>query len=187
MPSENYIVRRLNTNTIQILHNIRPKKFVPNQPLGNNFREERLQQDEVIAIPQDNLYTITWETIFGEQLATRDNEPIPTSMPNGEGQITSDSISTYARKNEFDYIFTTGSPNDVNHVPKSQNERMTTQTTEVKPLKLQRLNTLIGRIRRFTTKIEKNDTNFLDDNSSNINDAQESSKSGMIISCPKSK
>ena len=106
------------------MHRIRLKKFVSNQPLEDNFREERLQQDEEIAIPQDDLYTITWETTFGEQLATRDNEPIPTSMPNGEGQITSDSISTYARENEFEYMFTTGSPNDVNHVPQSQNERM---------------------------------------------------------------
>ena len=74
------------------MHRIRPKKFVPNQPLEDNFREERLQQDEDIVIPQDNLYTITWETNSVEQLATRGNEQLPTSMPNGERQITSDTI-----------------------------------------------------------------------------------------------
>ena len=57
--NENYIVRRINTNKTQILHRIRPKKFVPNQPLEENFREQRLQPDEEIIILQDDLYTIT--------------------------------------------------------------------------------------------------------------------------------
>ena len=42
LPNENYIVRRLNTNETEILHRIRRKKFVPNQLLRDNFREERL-------------------------------------------------------------------------------------------------------------------------------------------------
>ena len=57
--NKNYIVRRINTNKTQILHRIRPKKFVPNQPLEENFREQRLQPDEEIVILQDDLYTIT--------------------------------------------------------------------------------------------------------------------------------
>ena len=59
LPNENYIVRRLNTNKTQILLRIRLKKFVPNQSLQDIFREERLQQDEEIVIPQDDLHTIT--------------------------------------------------------------------------------------------------------------------------------
>ena len=70
------------------------------------------------------MYTITWETNFGEQLATRGNEPIPTGMPNGEKPITSDTSSTDARENEVDYMITTDSPNDVNDVEQSQHERM---------------------------------------------------------------
>ena len=58
LPNENYIVRRLNTNKTQILHRIRPKKFVPNQPLQDSFLDERLQPDEEIVIPQDDLYYI---------------------------------------------------------------------------------------------------------------------------------
>ena len=58
LPNENYIVRRLNTNKTQILHRIRPKKFVPNQPLQDSFLDERLQSDEEIVIPQDDLYYI---------------------------------------------------------------------------------------------------------------------------------
>ena len=64
LPNENYFVRRINTNKTQILHRIRLKKFVPNQPLEDNFREQQLQPDEVIVIPQDDLYVITWETDF---------------------------------------------------------------------------------------------------------------------------
>ena len=59
LPNENYIVRRINTNKTQILHRICLKKFVPNQPLEDNFREQRLQPDEEIVIPQDDLYIIT--------------------------------------------------------------------------------------------------------------------------------
>ena len=59
--NENYIVRRININKTQILHRIRLKKFVPNHPLEDNFREQQFQPDEEIVIPQDDLYTITWK------------------------------------------------------------------------------------------------------------------------------
>ena len=93
LPNENYIVRRLNTNKTQILHRIRLKKFVPNQLLEDNFPEQRLQPDEEIVIPQDELYIITWETDFGEQLVTRGNEPIPTSLTNGEQPNTAENTN----------------------------------------------------------------------------------------------
>ena len=105
LPNENYIVRRINTNKTQILHRIRLKRFIPNQPLEDNFREQRLQQDEEIVIPQDDLYVITWETDFGEQLVTRGNEPIPTSLPNGERPSTAENTND-ANENEADYIIT---------------------------------------------------------------------------------
>ena len=59
LPNNNYIVRRLNTNKTQILHRIRLKKFVPNAPLEDKYKEEKLQPDESIIIPQDGLYTIS--------------------------------------------------------------------------------------------------------------------------------
>ena len=54
LPNENYVVRRINTDKTQILHRIHLKKFVPNQPLEDNFREQQLQPDEEIVIPQDD-------------------------------------------------------------------------------------------------------------------------------------
>ena len=106
LPNENYIVRRINTNKTQILHRIRLKKFVPNQPLEDNFREQQLQLDEEIVIPQDDLYVITWETDFGEQLVTRGNETIPTSMPNGERPNAAETNTNDVTENEADYITT---------------------------------------------------------------------------------
>ena len=62
LPNENQIVPRLNTNKTQILHRIRLKNVVPNQLLEDGYREERLQSDEEIIIPQDDIYIIPWET-----------------------------------------------------------------------------------------------------------------------------
>ena len=110
LPNENYIMRRFDTNKTQILHRIRLKKFVPNNPLEapiiRKFREQRLEPDEEIVIPQDDLYTITWETNFGEELVTRGSEPIPSSLPNGERRSAAETNSSDANENEEDYIIT---------------------------------------------------------------------------------
>ena len=124
LPNENYIVRKLNTNKTQVLHRIRLEKFDPNKHFEDNFREERLQPDEEITFPQDDLYTISWETNFGDQLATRGNEPIPTSLPNSEQPVTAETNSSDAHEKEAEYIITTDSPNDVNDAAQSQNGRM---------------------------------------------------------------
>ena len=68
LPNDNYIVRRLNTNKTQILHRIRLKKFVPNTPLEDKYSKEKLQPDDEIVIPQDDLYTISWEADFDYQV-----------------------------------------------------------------------------------------------------------------------
>ena len=128
LPNENYIVRRINTNKTQILHRIRLKSFIPNQPLEDNFREQRLQPDEEIVIPQDDLYVITWETDFGEQLVTRGNEPIPTSLPNGERPSTAENTND-ANENEADYIITREELNNDNAAP-SRNKRLDDDVTE---------------------------------------------------------
>ena len=64
LSNDNYIVRRLNTNKTQILHRIRLKKFVQNAPLEDKYDGEKLQPDNEIVIPQDDLYTISWEVDF---------------------------------------------------------------------------------------------------------------------------
>ena len=72
LPNNNYIVRRLNTNKTQILHRIRLKKLVPNTPLEDKYTQEKLQPDDEIIIPQDDLYTIAWEAEFEYELLNRE-------------------------------------------------------------------------------------------------------------------
>ena len=189
LPNENYTVRPLNTNKTQILHRLRLKKFVPNQPLADNFREERLQQDEEIVIPQDDFYTKTWETNFGEQLATRGNEPIPTSLPNGEWPITAKENSNDANKNETDYVITTDCPNyaskDAAH---SRDRRMksdvsntdeTTEATRNENSDWPDSAAYHKNQEKFLpdmSKRQENDANFSEGLSANENDVQSSPK-----------
>ena len=129
LPNDNYIVRRINTNKTQILHRIRLKKFIPNQPLEDNFREQRLQPDEEIVIPQDDLYVITWETDFGGQLTAREHDPIPTSLPIGERPSAAQPNSNDAHENEVVYIITRDDPNYDDHTMQSRNGRLNDDVT----------------------------------------------------------
>ena len=130
MPNENYIVRRINTNKTQILHRIRLKKFVSNQPLENNFQEQQLQPDEEIVIPQDDLYIITWETNSGEQLITRGHDPIPTNLPNGEQPHAAEPSHSNVDENEADYIITRDETNYADHATRSRNDRLNYDVTK---------------------------------------------------------
>ena len=130
LPNENYIVRRINTNNTKILHRIRLKKFVPSQPLEDNFREQWLQPDEEIVIPQDDLYIITWETDFGEQLVTRRHEPIPTNLPIGEQPNAAEPNHSDVDENEADYIITNDETDYADHATRSRNERLNNDVTK---------------------------------------------------------
>ena len=130
LPNEIYIVRRINTNMTQILHRIRLKKFVPNQQLEDNFREQRLQPDEEIVIPQDGLHIIMWKTDFGEQIITLGHDPIPTSLPHGERPSAAETNSSDANENEVDYIITRDESNHTDRTAHSRNEQLTDDVTK---------------------------------------------------------
>ena len=100
LPNNNYIVRRLNTNKTQILHRIRLKKFDPNAPLEDKYQEEKLQPDEEIVIPQDDLYTISWEADFEyEQFEPKKNDwpDTATRLPQ---DATNGGVDYYVTENE---------------------------------------------------------------------------------------
>ena len=78
LPNDNYFVRQLKTNKTQILHRIRLKKFVPNTPLEDKYAKEKLQPDDEIIIPQDDLYNISWEADFDYHVSSRDETIIRT-------------------------------------------------------------------------------------------------------------
>ena len=148
---------KLNTNKTQILHPIRLKKFVPNQPLKDNFPEQRLQPDEKIVIPQDELYIITLETDFCEQLVTRGNEPIPTSLTNGEQPNTAENTNDA----------TEAIPNEESDWP---NEAVSPKTQE--------------KYLPSTANDLKNDGIISERNSTNDNDLQNSRRRGNDIIVP---
>ena len=82
-------MRRLNTNKTQILHRIRLKKFVLNAPLEDKYKEEKLQPDESIIIPKDDLYTISWEADFEYELF----EPRKDDWPHTATRLPNDAAS----------------------------------------------------------------------------------------------
>ena len=100
LSNDNYIVRRLTTNKTQILHRIRLKKFVPNAPLEDKYDGEKLQPDNEIVIPQDDLYTISWEVDFEYDLfepIKEDWTDVATSRPiDAETSI----VDNYVPENE---------------------------------------------------------------------------------------
>ena len=114
LPNNNYIVRRLNTNKTQILHRIRLKKFVPNTPLEDKYKEEKLQPDEEIVIPQDDLNTISWEADFEYELF----EPKTNDWPHTATRLPQD-----AANGEVDYYVTENESSSVNESERSS-ERM---------------------------------------------------------------
>ena len=110
LPNNNYIVRRLNTNKTQILHRIRLKKFVPNAPLEDKPKEEKLQPDEEIVIPQVDLYTISWEADFEYELF----EPKKNDWPDTATRLPQD-----ATNGEVDYYVTENKNTSANEVERS--------------------------------------------------------------------
>ena len=66
LPNNNYIVRRLGTNKMQLLHRIRLRKFTPQAPLADIFvRETDWQKDDQMPLANDDLYAQSWNTSFG--------------------------------------------------------------------------------------------------------------------------
>ena len=195
LPNENYIVRRINTNKTQILHRIRLKRFIPNQPLEDNFREQRLQPYEEIVIPQDDLYVIAWETDFGEQLVTRGSEPIPTSAPNGEQPNTTETNADDVDETEADYIITREELNN-DDAAHSRNKRLNDDVNERNKATAVTENTKSDwPIPAVSPKNQENslpntadgpenDEIFSERNSMNENDAQTSPKRGDDIILP---
>ena len=92
LPNNNYIGLRSNTNKTQILHRIRLKKFVPNTPLEDKYTEEKLQPNDEIIIPQDDLYTIAWEADFEYELF----EPRKNNWPDTATRLVTDATTSEA-------------------------------------------------------------------------------------------
>ena len=138
----------------------------------------------------DDLYTITWETNFGEQLVTRGSEPIPSRLPNGERPSAAETISSDANENEVDYIITRDESNHADRTAHSRKEQLTDDVTKRNEANEATRNeesdwpnravSPKGREKPLPNLDErlKNDENFSQRNPMNENDAQNSPKKG---------
>ena len=89
-----------------------------------------MQPDEEIVIPQDNFYTITWESDFGEKLDKRGTEPTPTHLPNGEWPSAAETNSSDSHENGANFIITRDESNHTDRAAHSRNERLGDDVTE---------------------------------------------------------
>ena len=62
------IIRKFITNKTQIIHRICFWKYNPEKPPEDNYQEAQWHIDDIIVIPQDELYTNAWEEEFGGHL-----------------------------------------------------------------------------------------------------------------------
>ena len=114
-------MRRLNTNKTQILHRIRLKKLVPNVPLEDKYKEEKLQTDESIIIPQDDLYSISWEADFEYELF----EPRKDDWPHTATRLANDAAS-----GGVDYYVTENDSSSTNNHECSSSNKNENDVTE---------------------------------------------------------
>ena len=140
LPNDNHIVRRLNTNKTQILHRIRLKKFVHNTPLEDKYSKEKLQPDDEIIIPHDDLYNISWEADFDYQVFEQRRDDIPNEelqQADTNASGTSDDYVIYDNADDDTVRPRTATSReginlrDANDVPEA-NERTTTEN-ETRP------------------------------------------------------
>ena len=89
-----------------------------------------LQPDEEIIIPQDDLYSITWEADFGAQLESRSCAPNPTYLPSGEQPVTSNNEPSDANEKNVDYITTQNCLHNVNETTEQREQRLNDDVTK---------------------------------------------------------
>ena len=92
-------MRQINSNSTQILHKIRLKKFVPNTPFQDNYFE-KLQPDDEIVIPKDDLYTLSWEVDFDYELFETRKINWPVTATRIPSDTASDKLDDYVTKDE---------------------------------------------------------------------------------------
>ena len=133
LSNDNYIVRRLNTNKTQILHRIRLKKFVPNAPLEDKYDGEKLQPDNEIVIPQDDLYTISWEVDFEYDLFEPRKEnwtDVATRRPTDAESTNTDNDVTDGESANTESCSERTTRNYVTENERASNESYNERTTE---------------------------------------------------------
>ena len=100
LSNDNYFVRRLNTNKMQILNRITLKKFVPNAPLEDKYDGEKLQPDKEIEVSQDDLYTISMEVDFKYEFFDPRKDDLTDVATRRPTDSEDGSVENYVMENE---------------------------------------------------------------------------------------
>ena len=87
---------------------------MPNVPLEDKYKEEKLQPDESITIPQDDQYTISWEADFEYELF----EPRKDDWPHTATRLPNDAAS-----GGVDYYVTENESSNTNNDERSSSKR----------------------------------------------------------------
>ena len=98
LPKNNYLVRKIGTNTTQLLHRMRMRQFTPRQPPADiTVKPHEYKPEPEVGLNHDDLYARAWEHDFEQPIfdAENSNEAPPNQR---EGPVQSD-FSTEEMRN----------------------------------------------------------------------------------------
>ena len=124
-PNDNDVVRKVNTDKTQSLHRIRLKKCTPNKPITETYQKEKLQPEDDIIIPQDDLYTLTWETDFGNQISENFDTVSPTVSDQLQRYETETAAEPTVTRTRIENELNNPNTNDVNDKSKQRDQTNT--------------------------------------------------------------
>ena len=80
--NNNYVVRRLCTETTQTLHRVRLRNFRTEEKLPNiTVAPENVQPDNEVQITHEDLYAEAWASDFGDRLIDETQNRQPSRAP----------------------------------------------------------------------------------------------------------
>ena len=82
LPNNNYLVRKIGTNKMQILHRMRLRHFTPRQPIPDTTVTPReWQPDPEVIIKHDDLYARAWECEYDKPIFDSDHDNLVSPNP----------------------------------------------------------------------------------------------------------
>ena len=75
LPNNNYLVRKIGTNKMQVLHRMRMRQFTPRQPPADKtIKPQENISDPELSLHHDDLYARAWEYDFEQPVFDAEND-----------------------------------------------------------------------------------------------------------------
>ena len=72
--NNNYLVRKIGTNTMQVLHRMRMRQFTPRQPPADiQVKPQEYKSDPEVSLYHDDLYARSWDFDYEQPLFDAEN------------------------------------------------------------------------------------------------------------------